>query len=297
MPKRTTRKDSLIDFRSKRARLGPECFAISSGKEISPTDLVGKKCWNGIMSLPDDVTLRTTDQYGSALELLYNLWGEWTSVTYALQKTFKDSAIAHTALDAGDHFHASIYNAVTGYYRLAFTSLRGVVENMSLGMQFHIAAAQKEFADWIAGGEFNFGWAADHLTQNANVAALEQNLATATGDNLFRRRRPGDPGGFVRRLFRELSRYAHGAPGYNDGDMWRSNGPVFVSKSFEAWIECFLTVYCLAVLLSRLSDEKLEQLGFDSTFTARDLFHYVVEQLPNNSGARRLFSVVPVEIW
>jgi hypothetical protein len=288
---------SIVDFRSKRVRLGPECFALSSGKEISPTDLVSKKCWNAITHLPDDVSLRTTDHYGTVLKLLDDLSGEWTCLSYALQKTSNNSAIAHTASDAGDHFHASIYNAVTGYYRLAFTSLRGVVENMSLGMQFHIAAIRNEFADWIAGEEFSFGWAADHLTRHAHIAALEQNLATATGDNLFRRRGPTDPGGLARRLFRGLSRYAHGAPGYNDGDMWRSNGPVFASKAFEMWIESFLMVYCLAVLESRLADQKLVQLGFDSPFTARDLFHYVVEQLAKKSGARRLFSAVPVTIW
>jgi len=285
------------EFRSKRVRLGPECFALSTGKEIPPTDLLSEKCWKGITSLPDDVSLRTSDHYGSTLKSFYNLWSEWICLTYALQKISNDSAIAHTASDAGDHFQASIYNALTGYYRLAFTSLRGVVENMSLGMQFHIAAARNEFADWIAGEEFGFGWAADHLTQHAHILALEQNLAAATGDNLFRRRSPTDPGGLIWRLFRELSRYAHGAPGYNDGDMWRSNGPVFASSAFETWIECFLIVYCLAVLQSRLADHKLEQLGFDSKFTARDLFHHVLDQLPKKSDVRRLLSAVPIAIW
>src|SRR5438128_1674973 len=102
------------EFRSKRVRLGPECFALSTGKEIPPTDLLSEKCWKGITSLPDDVSLRTSDHYGSTLKSFYNLWSEWICLTYALQKISNDSAIAHTASDAGDHFRASIYNALTG---------------------------------------------------------------------------------------------------------------------------------------------------------------------------------------
>jgi hypothetical protein len=133
--------------------------------------------------------------------------------------------------------------------------------------------------------------------QHARIADLDQKLRNATGDNLYRQKTPTDPRGFVRRLFRELSKYAHGAPGHNDADMWRSNGPIFVADVFERWGEYFLMVYALAVLESRLADQTLERLGFDSAFTARDLFYHVVHRLPANSDARRLFSAIPDDVW
>jgi hypothetical protein len=122
------------DFRSTRVKLKSEDFAWPGEGEHRPTDRVGKKVWGSVTSLPDDVSLRTSDYYGSFLGLVDELWGQSICLAYALQKTSKESAIAHTVGDAVDHFQASIYNALTGYYRLGFTSLRAVVDNMSLGM-------------------------------------------------------------------------------------------------------------------------------------------------------------------
>ena len=285
------------DFRSKRVRLHPEDFAWSGNAEIGPTDQVSKKVWRSMTSLPDDVSLRTSDHYGSLLKLADDLSNQSVCLAYALQQSSKHSAIAHTTGDAVEHFQASIYNAMTGYYRFGFTSLRAIVENMTIGTYFHITDAQHEFGAWLAGEEFWFGRVANDLMQHAHIVDLEQKLEAATGDSLYCRRTSTDPGGFVRRLFGELSKYAHGAPGYNDGDMWRSNGPIFVSQVFQKWGETFLTVYSLTVLLSRLADRTLEKLGFNSAFTARGLFHHVINRLPPSSDARRLFSVVPDDMW
>lgn len=251
--------------------------------------------------MPDDVSLRTSDHYGTELRSLWDLWTHWNCLVGGLQEAVvapPDSPMAHTACDAADYFQAAIYNALIGHYRLAYTSLRGVVENTTLGMQFELAGDKVAFQSWLAGDEFNFGWAADHATRNIVVSQLEGSLKAATGDDLYRQRRfPVDDGGLARRLFRQLSKFAHGAPGYNDADIWKSTGPIFVPAALESWMECFLTVYALAVLQSRLAQQRLDKLPWGSNRSARQLFDRVVQMLPENTDARRLFDSVPQGSW
>jgi hypothetical protein len=54
-----------------------EAFAFSSGPTPSPTDLVSENVWSGIMHLPDDVAIRTSDHHGTQLATLHLLWDDW----------------------------------------------------------------------------------------------------------------------------------------------------------------------------------------------------------------------------
>lgn len=56
------------DFRAKRIMLERKDFAIAPTKYPGPTDLIRKKTWRDIVSLPDDVSIRTSDRYGSLLK-------------------------------------------------------------------------------------------------------------------------------------------------------------------------------------------------------------------------------------
>jgi len=291
---------TLEDFRSTRTRLRPEDFAISEGLEVPPSELISEDTWKSITSLPDDVSVRTSDHYGETLTLLWNLCGQWSCVVGGLQATVaepKDSPIAHAACDATDFFQASIYNALIGYYRLGYASLRAVVENLTFGMAFQLTANQQGFADWLRGEEISFNEYAMLVSKHPKIAPLEQSLLAATGDNLYRERKPSDAGGFVRRLFKHLSKYAHGIPGKTEGDIWQSNGPILVPTAFEAWSECYLTVYALAVLQCRLAQPALDKLPWEASFTAKGPFCHAVQLLPTTSEARRLFDAVPPSIW
>jgi hypothetical protein len=285
------------DFRSTRVKLPPEAFAVSIGDDSPPTDLIPKATWTSIISLPDDVSLRTSDHHGSSLARLWELWGYWPCVVGGLQDAAADptrSPIAHTACDATDYFQASIYNALVGHYRLACTSLRGVVENMTLGIHLELDHDMTTFDDWLGGSERGFGWAADHARQHARVVALERTLRASVGDDLFHQRQPpADEGGLARRLFRTLSKYAHGAPKFNDGDLWQSNGPIYVVEAFESWTDTFLTVYAFGTMLARLAQPSLDKLPWGSPYSARELFTHAVGSLARTSTARTVLEAVP----
>jgi hypothetical protein len=55
------------DFRAKRLMLEDSDFALAPGKYPGPTNLIQEYTWKSITSLPDDVSIRTSDKYGSQL--------------------------------------------------------------------------------------------------------------------------------------------------------------------------------------------------------------------------------------
>ena len=289
------------DFRSRRVKLRPEDFALSDGREPSASDMVSPETWKSMVSLPDDVSLRTSDHHGSCLEELWQLWGEWNCLVGGLQRAVpnpSDSPIAHAASEATDYLQSAIFNALVGYYRLAFASLRGIVENMTIGLHLELAQDAGTFSTWLEGNELGLKWAADHVVKHPRVKSVESRLALATGDDLFHQhQRRVHQGGLVRRLFRVLSRYAHGAPNFNDGDMWESNGPVYVPKVFQHWAEIYFTTYALAVLEARLGQPQLGELPWGASHDAKGLFTRALRQIQPSSDAKRLLAAVPESVW
>jgi hypothetical protein len=65
------------DFRATRTLLPDEVFLLVNGPRPGPTDLVPEDVWNGIMHLPDDVALTTSNHHGAQLAALHALWGGW----------------------------------------------------------------------------------------------------------------------------------------------------------------------------------------------------------------------------
>jgi hypothetical protein len=290
------------DFRSTRVKLPPEAFAISHGMDLPPSDLVLEETWNSIVHLPDGVSLRTSDHYGTRLKKVWDYWGDWVTVVLDLQgrdQALVDSPIARVSSDCAVYFQASVHNALVRYYRLAFASLRSVVENMTVGLRFELATDRSKFQSWLAGEEFGLGSAADQLKKYASVAQLERSLRVATGDDLYRQRNPAanDEGGLIRILFRELSKYAHGAPNYTDADIWASNGPVFVRDAFERWIHIFVLTYALGILQIRLARPSLRISARRRAPQLKGLFDVAVDSLPTDSDERRLLKSAPASIW
>ena len=198
------------DFRSLRKKLPPNAFA--SGPEepdASPSDPIDKKTWNNITSLPNDVSIRTTDNYGSILKRFWSLWSEWICLVGSLQQSVEDpssSPAAHVASISIDEIQASIYNVLVGFYRLGFSSLRNVLEQMTIGMHLELANDKRTFGDWLKGNrELNFGWAADNVHKHSSISSLEHHLIDDLGESLFRQKKQKFGPGFARRLFNILN--------------------------------------------------------------------------------------------
>jgi hypothetical protein len=82
--------------------------------------LIPEEIWTGITTLPDDVAIRTSDHNGKALGDVYWLWGKWIEATGETV----DVRMFDPMLDAFDDLQSSIFSALHGYYRAAFSALR-----------------------------------------------------------------------------------------------------------------------------------------------------------------------------
>lgn len=287
----------MPDFRAARLMLEDSDFAVAPGKYPGPTNLIQEDTWKSITSLPDDVSIRTSGKYGLQLEQMWEYWGIWGRVVLAVQALSRDptkSPTAVAACDAADEFQAATYCALVGFYRVAFSCLRNVLEQMTIGARLAITSDTNSFADWRNGEDkIRFGWAADTLTGSSNVHALELHLKTSTGDSLFSQY----PKGLARRLFVQFSKYTHGAAGFTDADSRESNGPIFVPQTFLAWCVAALKTYAIALHELRLSHSQLRELPYGPpSVTFVEFCRRVVEDIPSGDKDRAFFQSL-VSFW
>jgi hypothetical protein len=202
--------------------------------------------------------------------------GNWARVVLgvqALSKNPRKSPLAIAACDVADEFQASTYCALVGYYRVAFSCLRNVLEQMTIATRLAVVSDPKSFADWRnAETKIGFGWAVDTLSKAVEVVAVEQHLKIATRDSLFAQ----SPKGFARRLFGQLSKYTHGATGFTDADFRQSNGPILVPKTFLAWYAATVKTYVLALHELKLGEPHLKELPYGPPSMTFDEFRYKV---------------------
>ena len=241
---------SLDDFRAIRIILEPDDFALSSGDEPLPSDLVDKDTWRGITTITDDVCIRTSNHHGKLLKIQYNLWGAWIESIGDRQDYLFD-----TLLDAADEFKATTFNSLNGYYRQAISCLRSAIELITIGTYCQICGETDKYNEW-RGGKGNgitFGEACDNLGRTASVKALDLYLSKNLGDTIFAQKTPTSAGGWARRLYSDLSNYSHTRPGFASGDMWASNGPIYVTKAFISTVEMQLQVSALCFIMVKLA--------------------------------------------
>lgn len=278
------------DFRARRLMLQDKDFALKPGKYPDPTNLIPKATWESIVSLPDDVSIRTSDHYGSELEEMWAYWQLWVRLVLAVQELTNDPTDSPTAIaasDAADEFQASAYCALVGYYRVAFSCLRNVLEQMTIGVRFALVPDPNGSADWRNASEkIGFGWAGDTIVKSADMAALEKHLATATADSLFAQK----PKGLARRLFGELSKYTHGAAGFTDADTRESNGPIFVPTAFVAWRVATFKTYAIVLHELKLAHPKLKKLPYGPPRMTFDQFRLrTLKKIPPRDKDRAVF--------
>jgi hypothetical protein len=138
-----TEPTSSPDFRAKRTFLPDEAFALP-GPRPAPTDLIAESDWNGIIHLPDDVALCTSNQHGSQLGVLHSLWGRWLEAI----GDDKDEELFTGMLDAADCFQASTFNALHGFYRSGISNLRSALELVAIGTLGNLSPEDKTYFRW-----------------------------------------------------------------------------------------------------------------------------------------------------
>jgi hypothetical protein len=281
------------DFRAHRLMLEASDFAIAPGKYAGPTNLIKKATWESIISLPDDVSIRTSDKYGSQLGEMWEHWRLWTRVVLGVQAVSKDPTESPAAIaicDATDEFQGATYCALTGYYRVAFSCLRNILEQVTIGTRLALVPDPNFFADWRNASEkIGFGWAADTIAKSPKVTALEKHLKTATADSLFAQ----NPKGLARRFFVELSKYTHGAAGFTDADRRDSNGPIFVPKAFLAWCVAALKTYAITLHELTLAHPQLKDLPYGPPPITLDEFRRkVLADIPSTDKDRAFFDAL-----
>jgi hypothetical protein len=243
----------LTDFRARRRVLVRRDFGYAPNPAPRPSEMIDKETWDSIVTLPDDVAVRTTNYHGTKIKQLDELWGAWIECVGQ-----KQDIIFPVMLDAGDDFQAAIYNALTGFYRLSVVALRSALEVTTIGAWAQVCAKRKEFRSWRSGKlSLSFGQGCDGLC--GSTAILRNHLRTTVNDSLFDPRNPSDEGGFARRIFGGVSNYAHSRPGHADSDMRESNGPIYVKSAFNhvTWMQFEAMGLCFILLLIARPKQRL----------------------------------------
>lgn len=169
---------------------------------------------------------------------------------------------------------------------------------MSIGAQLQLSAEAARFELWANGDEeLGLGWAADLLGSSPRIVTIESACRIASGDDFFHQKAANDPGGFVRRFFRMLSKFTHGAPGFTDADLRQSNGPVFVPSTFARWSKCFKIAYSLAAFEAKVAQPRLDKLACGSSMTVAALFREVVSKLPTCEDGVAVLNSIPTGFW
>jgi hypothetical protein len=222
------------DFRAKRRILLKSDFALAEGREQPPSDKIDKATWNHIVTLPDDVAVRTTNHHGTVIKQISDLSHEW--IRHADES---DPIMFPVTMDAHDELDAALYNAIVGYYRVANAAMRSALELVTIGTWAKMCGKQSEFDEWQKGRiELSLGTACDGLI--GVTRSLKDELERmGVDDTLFAQRTKISEGGWVRRSFSGISDWAHSRPGYTDFAMRSSNGPIYVCGAFKhsAWIQ------------------------------------------------------------
>ena len=236
---------ALTDFRAVRRVLEPEDFALGGeDADPPPSDPISEETWTGITTLPDDVAIRTSDHNGKALGEVYWLWRKWIE---AIGET-ADVPMFDPMLDACDDFQSSIFSALSGYYRAAFSALRNVLEVITVSACGTLTRSQ-QYASYRAGAsEFSFGTACDQLRNEPKLDSFNSRMRAAGFQSLWDPRDAILPGGFARREYRDLCNYAHTRRGFAEADLWKSTGPIYQGRVFLDWYYAYLRTISLGVV-------------------------------------------------
>jgi hypothetical protein len=193
------------DFRFQRYKLPPEAFLIGPEREPEPTDLIDQETWGSITTLPDDVSLRTSEHHGTLLKNAHELWGHWIAMELDIQSLTdnpRDDALSIACLNASDDFQASIYTVLTGFYRHSIAALRAALEAVIAGAYFRAHPDPVKIQQWADGHREGQLWVKEVRTKLKNRKPYS--LFEKCEHPLMAQ------GGWVEFLYGRLSAFSHG---------------------------------------------------------------------------------------
>ncbi|HEY4354686.1 MAG TPA: hypothetical protein VGN16_02985 [Acidobacteriaceae bacterium] len=246
------------DFRSRRRILLKSDFAFAEGPEPAPSDKIDVGVWQSVVTLPDDVSVRTSNHQGKKLKQLEELNTAWL---YAMRMPPYRERMSQVMLDVHDEMSASLYNCLVGYYRFSAGGMRNVLELSTIGCWAQVCGTKQEFRDWQKGKiELSLGKACDGLISGAS--SLEAHLKATVNDTLFAQKNSKTTGltaqgGYVRRIFSGISNFAHSRPKHTNADTWESNGPIYVESAFNHIASIHFETIAIAYVLVLLARPKM----------------------------------------
>ena len=60
------------------------------------------------------------------------------------------------------------------------------------------------------------------------------------------------PHGWLEALYQQLCAYTHSRPDSSDGEMWRSNGPIYVTAAFNLVFQLQASTYAASYVLTKV---------------------------------------------
>jgi len=240
------------DFRAVRIVLEPEDFALTDGEPDIPDNLIDQETWNGIMVLPDDVAIRTSNHKGEWLKELYHQQTLWTE--YAVGDSANSDILFEAMLYTMDELDAATFLNLHGYYRQSIGCLRNTLEIVTVGIYLQVYNLSEDLKLWNEGEKkILFGTACDHLNNAKPVRKLHRHLRAEQKDSFFETMNKAPKAGWVRRLYDTLCSYAHSQPDMTNVSMWNSNGPIYVPRAFHQATNLFIDTIMTGYLLVKLA--------------------------------------------
>jgi hypothetical protein len=231
-----TNQDDLIplpdeDFRGTRSYLAPHAFATWRMDDPDepdvwppPRDLISKEDWDGFMTLPTDVVLKTTSYDGSWANRIHRLAADWID---ACPMDPTSAPFMHSpALIAFEEFDALVFNAVHGWHRQALGCLRNVLETLTVAASLAVTNDTSKYEAWRNGDEVPMREARPALRDSPEGTRID--AAVTNPDAIF----GNDNKHWIKRRYKQLCAYTHAAAGKTSGDFWESNGPIYVRTAF-----------------------------------------------------------------
>jgi hypothetical protein len=242
------RKLSSKDFRARRLVLDADDFALNDGTpDPPPSDLISKEAWNGIMTLPGDVAIRTTSYQGTRIAILHELWSGWIGTIP------RGGILAEAMLDSADDFEVALFNLLHGFYKQSIASLRNALEAIVLGCACDATVDLKKWDMWRGGAQIRFTQECDKLQSLSTFRVRENKACEVAGVGIFTPCKGSGCGAWARNLYQRLSKFAHARGDSANSELWKSNGPIYSPDGMRIAYHAYLETYSLLLLVAKLS--------------------------------------------